>query len=54
MQTKNCDILNFGLFGSKLWFPEQKQGLGYNTMYPRMRSNQKTYFLTIKDMDKKL
>ncbi len=21
---KNCDILNFGLFGGKLWYPGQK------------------------------
>ena len=45
VQAKNCDISNCSLFGGKLWFPGQKQGLGYNTKYPRMRSDEKTYFL---------
>ncbi len=53
IQTKNCDIQNFGLFGCKLWFPGQKQGFGYETKYPRMSSNSKTYFLENKDVDKK-
>ncbi len=42
--VKNCDRMNFSLFGGKLWFPGQKQGLGYNTKYPRMRSDQKNLF----------
>ncbi len=54
IQAKNCDILSFSLFGVKLWFPGQKQGLSYNTKYPRVRSDQKAYFLKSKDKDKKL
>ncbi len=43
--AKNQLIQNFSLFCGQLWFPGQKQGLGYNTKYPRMKSDQKTYFL---------
>jgi hypothetical protein len=49
----NCDVLNLGLFGGKLWFVEQKKGFGYNTKYPKMRCDQKTYFLKSKDIVKK-
>ncbi len=46
-QAKNCDISNFSLFGGKLWFPGQKQGLGYNTKYPRIKSDKKNLFKKI-------
>ncbi len=39
VQAKDCEILNFSLFGGKLWFPGQKQCLGYNTKYHGMRSD---------------
>ncbi len=53
VQAINCDVLNLGIFGGKLWFVEQKKGFGYNTKYPKMRCDQKTYFLKSKEIDKK-
>ena len=54
VNAKNEDFLNFSSFSAKLWFPGQKQGFSYNTKYPRMRSDQKTYFLKSKGSGKKL
>ncbi len=36
--------MNFSSFNEKLWFPGEKKGFGYNTKYPRMKSDQKTYY----------
>ncbi len=52
--AKNQGILNFSSFSNTYWFPGQKQGFGYNTKYPRMRTDQKTYFLKNGDNGKKL
>ncbi len=44
--------MNFSSFNEKLWFPGEKQGFGYNTKYPRMKSDPKTYYFLNEDKSK--
>ncbi len=52
IKAKKLRIFEFSLISGKMWFPMQ-QGFGYNTKYPRMRSDQKTYFLIHENKAKK-
>ncbi len=53
IKAKHREILNFSPISGQLWFSGQKQGFGYDTKYPRMRSDQKTYVLGNRDKGKK-
>ncbi len=54
IKTKHYEILNFSPISGQLWLSGQKKGFGYNTKYPRMRCDQKTYFLRNRDKGKKI